>query len=199
MTLRAGLSCLALTAAVFTGNGFAANGFATKAQLETLSGTYVSPVPERWYGGFGTREFSFENGRWTLSFVHALDADMQVRTFRFRTGGPYAIDAASAIVPGAYEGRFTESQKFVTLLSDDVGIVQAFGFTECGLIVGVEVDISETGCGSWKPVADCGIDHDLFAKDEAGVHFGQRPPDNDLCTPDKRPIALLPPVVERRP
>jgi hypothetical protein len=46
-------------------------------------------------------------------------------------------------------------------------------------------------------VADCGTDHDLLALDATGLRFGQRPMDNDMCTPDRRPTALLGPVVAR--
>jgi len=59
------------------------------------------------------------------------------------------------------------------------------------------VDISERGCAGWKPVADCAEDHDLLALGPQGLQFGVRPRDNDMCTPDRRPTALLPAVVPR--
>lgn len=194
MNLSHTLSGIAL-AAVCAGSALAEGSFAAKAELETLSGTYASTAPETWYGGFGTRKFTFEDGTWGLSFTHALDPGMEVTTFRFRTEGPYEIGAPSAAVAGAYEGNFTEAKKYVTLLTEDPQLIAAFGFAECGLTYGVETDISETGCASWQPVAVCGLDHDLIAKDAAGVYFGVRPNDNDMCTPDKRPTALLQPVV----
>ena len=171
--------------------------FATKPELEALSGTYASPAPEEWYGGFGTREFAFADGRWSLVFTHALDPAMEARTFRFRTEGPYGIGAPSEAVADAWEGDFTEERKYVTLLTEDPEIVEAFGMTDCGLEHGVETDVSERGCAAWRPVAVCGVDHDLLAMDGADLYFGVRPADNDLCTPDRRPTALLPAVVRR--
>lgn len=184
------VACLTLPA-------LAADGFAPRAELERLTGVYASSGPEPWYGGWGTRVFSFGNGRWSLVFTHALDQAMQQRTFVFRTEGPYRIGEPSAAVPGAFEAVFGEEVKVVTLLADDAAVVAAFGFASCGLQAGEETDISATGCAAWKPVAECGEDHDLLALDAAGLYFGVRPADNDMCTPDRRPTALLPPVVAR--
>jgi hypothetical protein len=170
------------------------NGFSPREDLEALQGNYASTAPESWYGGFGTRQFSFDRGNWGLTFTHALDPDMKMKTFAFRTEGPYTVGDASKVVAGAYDAVFTENSKYVTLLTDDAKIVEAFGFSNCGLKYNVEVDISKTGCAAWKPVAACGKDHDLLALDAKGLYFGVRPADNDMCTPDKRPTALLVPV-----
>ncbi len=167
------------------------------ATLATLSGTWVSPNVEEWYGGYGTREFVFHDGQWQLIFTHALDPAMTQRTFQFRTGGGYVITGPSAAVPGAYEATFDEDWKHVTLLTTIPEVIAGMGMAECGLTPNLETDISVTGCAAWRPVAECGQDHDLLALDGTGLRFGQRPADNDMCTPDKRPTALLDPVVPR--
>ena len=167
------------------------------AALQALHGTYVSPTVEEWYGGFGTREFVFADGRWSLIFTHALDPQMTMRTFQFRTGGAYRVGEASQIVEGAYNTVFDEDWKHVTLLTDVPEIVAGMGMADCGLTVNLETDISGSGCAAWQPVAVCGEDHDLLALSNEGLHFGQRPADNDMCTADKRPTALLPAVVAR--
>jgi hypothetical protein len=193
-TFRAALlAALSLTAAATASAG----GFGPRADLEALAGTYASTAPEPWYGGYGTRSFSFERGTWGLTFVHALDEGMTKRTFQFRTKGPYSVGAPSKAVSGAFEAVFVEEVKYVTLLTADPAIVNAFGFAGCGLALNVEVDISKTGCAGWKPVSVCREDHDLLAIDGKGLYFGVRPRDNDMCTPDKRPTALLPPVARR--
>lgn len=166
-------------------------------RLAALSGTWESPAPEPWYGGWGTREFVFRDGRWSLIFTHALDRDMTQRTFRFRTGGGYAVGAPSAEVPGAFRTVFAEDWKHLTLLTPDAGLAAAMGLAACGLTVNLEADISATGCAAWQPVAACGEDHDLLALSDEGLHFGVRPRDNDMCTADRTPTALLPAVVRR--
>lgn len=171
-----------------------AQDFAPRDDLLSLHGTFRSTAPEPWYGGFGTREFVFADGQWELIFTHALDPAMTRRTFQFRTGGGYEIGAPSAHVAGAFDAVFQEAWKHVTLLSDDPAIVAAMGFSACGLTYNLETDISQTGCAAWPSVEDCGEDHDLVALGAAGLHFGLRPADNDMCTPDRRPTALLPAV-----
>lgn len=171
-----------------------AKDFAPRADLETVRGTYRSTAAEAWYGGYGTREFTFADGRWQLIFTHALDPDMTLRTFQFRTGGAFEIGEPSEAVAGAYHGVFHEDWKHVTLLTDNPEIVAAMGMAECGLAYNLETDISKSGCGHWASVADCPQDHDLFAMDASGVYFGVRPRDNNMCTPDRTPAALLPAV-----
>lgn len=135
-----------------TGVATAQEAFGPRSALEALSGTYASPAPEPWYGGFGTRSFTFDGDRWTLTFTHALNDTMQNPTFRFRTEGPFAIGSPSTVVPGAFEAIFYEDVKWVTLLTADAGIVSAFGLAGCGLTLNVETDISQSGCAGWKPV-----------------------------------------------
>lgn len=170
---------------------------ADRAALQALAGTFHSPAVEEWYGGYGTREFVFADGRWSLTFVHALDPAMTRRTFAFRTGGAYVVGAESEVVPGAYHTIFDEDWKHVTLLTPVPEIAAAMGLAACGLVVNLEADVSETGCGPWKSVAACGEDHDLLAMTREGLHFGVRPADNDMCSADRTPTALLPAVVAR--
>lgn len=149
-----------------------AEDFAPRGALEAAHGTYLSAAPEPWYGGFCTREFIFADGQWQLIFTHALDPAMTMRTFQFRTGGPFEIGNASDAVDGAYRGVFYEDWKHVTLLTENPEIVAAMGMAECGLTFNQETDISETGCAAWRPVAECGEDHDLFAMDAGGSISG---------------------------
>ena len=182
------------TAALACATAVSAQDFLPRAEVEAVTGTFRSAAPEEWYGGFGMREFTFANGQWQLIFTHALDPAMTMRTFQFRTGGPFEIGQESEAVAGSFHGVFHEDWKHVTLLTDNPKIVAGMGMAECGLTYNLETDISETGCAAWRPVAQCGEDHDLFAMDTTGVYFGVRPADNDRCSADKTPTALLPVV-----
>jgi hypothetical protein len=171
----------------------------SKAPLQQLAGTYSSIAAEDWgRGAFGHRTFSFERGRWNLRFTLALDPGLQNRVFEFRTLGSYQVLRESKAVRGAFDALFLEDRKYVTLLTDNAELTKAFGLAECGLVPGVEKDISESGCARWKPVSVCREDHDLLALDTSGyLYFGVRPEDNDMCTPDKRPMRLIYPVAKR--
>lgn len=171
-----------------------------RAALSSLSGTYSSTAVEAWYGAYGTREFRFEDGRWSLKFVLALDPTMSAKVFEFRTQGPYYVGQASKTVPGAFDALFIEDQKFVTLRARDLKLTEAFGLAGCSLVVDVEKDVSVSGCAGWKPVSVCKEDHDLLAiNGTGGLHFGERPRDNDMCSADKRPKSLLQAVVKASP
>lgn len=199
MTRLASL-CLAAAASLAAGFPlFADTAYKDADAIAALEGTWASPAPEDWgRGTFGTRSFTFDDGTWSLDFALALDPGMNAKVFEFHTTGTYEVLAPSAAVPGAFEMLFREAEKAVTLRATDPGLVAAFGLAECNLVPGVKTDISASGCAIWKPVAVCGEDHDLLALDAADrLYFGVRPLDNDMCTPDKRPVALLPAVVRQ--
>lgn len=169
-----------------------------RTALQNLDGTYLDETPYAYGEAFGQRAFTFNNGEWTLDFTLALDPAMELPVFRFRTFGTYEVLEASTVVPNAYNTLFREEKKFLTLLTDNPDLIQAFGFVPCGLDKGIERDISATGCSGWAAVADCNEDHDLLALDENGLlYFGERPADNNMCTPDRRPTVLTPPVTKQ--
>ncbi|NET31683.1 MAG: hypothetical protein F6K19_06740 [Cyanothece sp. SIO1E1] len=166
-----------------------------KERLEQLSGTYLDLVPYNYGQAFGQRVFTFDNGKWTLRFTLGLDPQLQQKVFQFRTFGTYEVLDKSLLVPTAYNALFLEEKKFLTLLTDNQDLIGAFGLGNCQLEQGKEKDISEDGCALWAAVEVCQEDHDLLALDAEGLlYFGVRPPDNNMCTADRRPITLTPPV-----
>lgn len=167
--------------------------------LENLKGTYKDPTAVDWgRGSFGTREFTFSKGKWTLKFTLALDPGMKNQVFVFRTFGTYKVLDQSATIANTFNALFVEDKKFVTLKTGDIKLAQAFGLTQCGLQKDIEKDISVTGCSLWKPVAECNEDHDLLSIDKDGkLYFGIRPPDNNMCSAAQRPTQLNVPVVKQ--
>ena len=99
---------------------------------------------------------------------------------------------ASAAVAGAREGRFDFATKTVTPHNAGVAEFLAQACGRSGFIAGEAADIAGgcAGLGAY-PVADCPSDYDIVSLDDTGsLHFGARPQDNNMCTPDKRPTAL---------
>jgi hypothetical protein len=169
-----------------------------KTKLQTLSGTYADAKPYSYGKAWGQRIFTFDKGKWTLKFTLSLDPALKMQVFEFRTHGTYQLQNKSTSVADTYEAVFYEDKKFLTLKTDDENLKAAFGFPSCQLIKDVEKDISVTGCSAWKPVKDCPGDYDLLSMDKEGkLYFGNRPADNDMCSPEKRPISLTPPVVKK--
>lgn len=168
-----------------------------KSKLENLSGTYGDPSTYNYGQAFGKRVFTFNKGKWTLDFTLSLDPEMKMQVFKFRTLGTYKVQAKSNKVADTYEAVFFEEKKLLTLKTDDENLIKAFGFAPCNLMVDIEQDVSVNGCSGWKSVKECPGDYDLLSLDKDGnLYFGNRPLDNDMCSPDKRPTSLTPPVVK---
>jgi hypothetical protein len=173
-------------------------GDKTKRKLQTLAGTYADAATYNYGKAWGNRVFTFSKGKWTLIFTLALDPEMKMQVFQFRTYGSYQVQEKSQTVADAYNALFLETKKFVTLKTDDENLIKAFGFAPCNLTKDLEQDISVTGCSAWKSVAECPGDHDLLALDKEGkLYFGNRPADNNMCSPEKRPTSLTPPVIKK--
>ncbi|WCL49630.1 hypothetical protein [Leptospira sp. GIMC2001] len=167
----------------------------TKNPLNKLSGTYTDVEPYPYGKAFGKRTFTFEKDKWTLDFTLSLDPMGNLKVFSFRTFGNYKMLGESKIIPTAMDAIFYEDKKFLTVHTDNKDLLNAFRFSDCNLVLGQEKDISETGCSGWKSVSICNEDHDIVMMNEKGdIHFGERPLDNDMCSSEKRPIRLTPPV-----
>lgn len=170
-----------------------------KRKLENLTGTYADPAPYNYGKAWGKRVFTFQKGKWTLDFTLSLDPEMKMQVFKFRTLGTYRIQKKSGKMADTYNAVFYEEQKFLTLKTRDENLIRAFGFAPCNLIADIEQDISARGCSAWKSVKECPGDYDLISLDKAGnLYFGNRPQDNDMCSEDKRPTSLTPPVVKSK-
>lgn len=166
-----------------------------KETLQNLSGVYSDPKPYSYGKTFGHRTFSFENQNWTLDFTLSVDSEGKIPVFSFRTFGKFKILTESKEVAKAWNSIFYEEKKFLTLKTADVNLIKAFRFSDCGLRLNEEKDISNLGCSAWLPISVCNEDHDLLMlNSDGGLHFGERPMDNNMCSPKKRPNKLTPPV-----
>ncbi|MEM9987765.1 MAG: hypothetical protein AAF804_21965, partial [Bacteroidota bacterium] len=160
-----------------------------------LSGTYADVEPFPYDGAWASREFQFQDGKWSLVFTMGLDPKLENQAFRFRMFGRYEVQNPSSVVAGAFETLFWEDKILVTILTEDEAIVADFGLADCALGYQTETDISATGCAFWAPLTECNQDHDLVRMDKVGrLYFGERPDDNNMCTPDRRPTKLTLPV-----
>ena len=168
-----------------------------KDKLESLSGTYADAKPYAYGQAWGQRVFTFNKGKWTLVFTLGLDPELKMKVFEFRTVGTYRLQEPSKIVANTYNAVFYEDKKFVTVKTTDQNLINAFGFAPCQMTPNVEKDISENGCSAWQSVKACPGDYDLLSLDSEGkLYFGERPADNNMCSPEKRPTQLSPPVVK---
>lgn len=192
------LTCLIATLAV-TISAFIRKPQDLKYRLEHLSGTYEDLKPYNYGKAWGKRVFTFDKGKWTLLFTLSLDPEFKMQVFQFRTFGTYKVQDKSTKVADTYNALFYEEKKLLTLKTSDENLIKAFGFAPCNMITDIEQDVSEKGCSGWKSVAECSGDYDILSLDKEGeLYFGSRPADNDMCSPEKRPTSLTPPVVKTK-
>ncbi len=177
--------------------GASASSDRDPAATPDLSGDYLSPcTPSPQADGttnYFNLDFSLTQATWTVDYTVHADQACATKLLTVRIEGPYTISAPSQSVPGAYEARFDFSRKAMTphvqQLADTLNSIPGCG--EGGWQVGASGSVA-AGCAPFGqyPLADCSADHDLVRLTDAGIEFGARPADNNMCSPDKRPTKL---------
>ena len=194
------LAALGLAAGCATSSGSSAGASAgptTHVKPQDLEGAWTSAaceaMPPQADGSrtYFKRHFTLTQKDWELHFQAFGDPGCSVKLFTARVKGPYTLVKDSERVPGATEGNFQFAHQYMTAYVQPVA--DWFQGARCGTgpwKLGEEQETSSTGCVFLKPVAACGMDHDVVKVDGQRLFFGHRPADNDMCTPDKRPSAL---------
>jgi hypothetical protein len=138
--------------------------------------------------------------RWQLTYAVFGDAACTVRLVDVDIAGEYEIGASSPTVAGARDAVFHFDSKTITPRAQP--LADALNGMDCGggFVVGTSHDVYEGGCAGFGqyPRATCSADHDLVWREGDHLRFGQRPADNNMCTPDRRPTALSPLVLHQR-
>ncbi|NTX51467.1 hypothetical protein HUA74_30400 [Myxococcus sp. CA051A] len=173
----------------------ACGGAKSHVRPQDLAGTWDSATCEAVPNGDGSnnylqRHFQLTESDWTLRLDFFRDAGCQTKLFTARVVGPYSLGQDSEKVSGATEGTFTFGERYLTAHLQPLADV--FTQSGCGTgawTVGVEQPVPGA-CLSFKPLTECGRDHDVVKVEGTQLFFGQRPADNDLCAPEKRPQAL---------
>lgn len=178
------------------------------ALLGTACGTTAPSIEGRWAstclsspqqdGSTNYFDLDFDIGaeRWALDYVVHGDPQCSSRLLTVHIEGPYELGEPSKAVEGAHEGVFRFDSKTMTPhvegLAAMLNDIQGCG--EGTWAAGETKDVFEVGCPAFGqyPKAQCAADHDLVEVKGEAIHFGQRPADNDMCTPEKRPAALNP-------
>lgn len=146
-------------------------------------------------------DFDLDATSWALDYVVHGDAACEVPLVTVSIAGPYTIERPSSTVPGAWEARFAFERKTIRPevdgLRDFLNSLEGCGAAE--FQTGVAQDVYASGCPAFGqyPESACVADYDLVQRDGDVLRFGERPADNDMCTPEKRP-ATLSPVENRR-
>ena len=160
------------------------------AAQQNMVGRWISeqaePVPGTTF--YGTRDFTFEKARWTITFRLYKDAALTQQLLGLTTGGPYELKDNSATVPGASNAIFSYGFKNITILTDDKNIINGLGLASCNLEKGIKKDITHTGCSFFHSVDMYPREYDIVKSISVKLYLGKR--SADLTTEDKRPKEL---------
>lgn len=94
---------------------------------------------------------------------------------------------------GAFEGKFGITKKTITPHNPDAAkYLNNIGGSVTGFEANIARDISESGFAPFGqyPISKVNADYDIFKLDGDKLYFGDRPADNDMSTPEKRPTKL---------
>lgn len=151
--------------------------------------------------GFGKLDFDLQAATWGVDLTFFADDGCASKVGTVHMDGPYVIERASTVLPGAYEARFDFGRRTVTAHVDGfIAFLQSMSCGKAPYAVGVAQDILDAGCPSmgFQPRATCPSDFDVVFVNGSSLQFGQRPNDNNMCTVDKRPKALGAPLTKVR-
>lgn len=141
-------------------------------------------------GSFATRDFTFTNKKWQLTFTIFADKELKSPLVAMDFEGPWQPTKPSEKVAGASEATFEFASKKVTLKAADVAVAKNFGMDGCGLAPNKAKDVTKTGCSFVGSVAAYGKEFDLLKVDATSMWLGARPADGNMGSEDKRPTAL---------
>jgi hypothetical protein len=147
--------------------------------------------------GFAKMDFNIQPATWALDLVFFAAEACATPLGTVHIDGPWVLERPSSILPGAFEARFDFAHRTVTPHVDGfIAFLQSMSCGKAPYAVGKEQDILEAGCPTmgFQPRAACPSDHDVIFVNGDTLQFGQRPPDNDMCTPERRPKALGAPL-----
>jgi Adenomatosis polyposis coli down-regulated 1 len=158
-----------------------------------IDGQWVSASTENLgNGGWGYREFTFTKDTWDLSFTYYFDSLRTSKVFTLKVGGKRTVLGEFESFPGAEKADFYADNKTLTLWNGSVA--EAFGFQNCGLVVGQPVDISG-GCSFFDNSATCPKEHDIILFEGNTLFLGDR--SKSLCEEANRPTVKGNPLVKR--
>ena len=130
---------------------------------------------------------------WSIDYTLHGDAQCTAKLVTISIHGEYDVLEPSPTVSGAWDARFGFDDKTITPFAQP--IADALGAAKCGTApwqLGVAQSVYAGGCAAFgqNPQEKCSADYDLLSVQGTTLHFGNRPADNDMCTPDKRPTQL---------
>lgn len=152
------------------------------ATAQELDGRWISAAPENIGQMHAIRDFTFDDGRWSVDFVGFADAEATAPLFTATVSGTYVI-GGDAQVDEAWSAVFHIAARSVTANSPaGVSMFESLG---CRLDEGVAMDLTVDGCGFLPSVMASAVEYDLIAIHDDQLFLGDRSGDLSLERPGK--------------
>lgn len=156
----------------------------------SITGHWVSEKPEAGGPIFATRDFTFDERNWSVTFRGFADAEAKQPLFRIEVAGVYLVGGPSGTVSGAFDGIFPATRRDLT--AESAGGVAMFATMGCTLEEGVTKHLVNEGCGFLPALTAAMGEYDLVALKGGHLYFGDRAGDLTKARPTKlTPYALV--------
>lgn len=147
---------------------------------------------------FGSYVFELHANQWTHTFTASADAAGQQKLFSFRVGASaYTLGKPVATPANAVEGNFARSSFYMTAYAQPMA--DMFTQAKCGSgqwTLGVEQEVTATGCAFIPSKAACPTEHDIVVFDGKTLAFGER--SSNMCALP-RPVKASKAVLTKKP
>lgn len=173
--------------------GCAGSQVREEAQAPSIVGKWKSPVTPMSATQAFQLDFDIQKDSWMVDYTVFGDSKGSNKFVTVHIEGPYELGGPSELVPGAFEGRFGITRKTITAHNAGAaGYLNSVGGKVQGFKAGIPLDITQSGFAPFGqyPVSKVNADYDLVKLDGDKLTFGDRPADNDMGSPDKRPKKL---------
>lgn len=130
---------------------------------------------------YATDRYGFEDDRQTIDAVAYLDEGLTMPFLRYRAEFEIVAVERSPSIPDAYEIDARARSATMTALLDVSDVFAAFGLDDCGLLVGTDVDVSNSSCGVPFFADTSCVELDLFQVDPQGTALRVGVATGDKC------------------
>jgi hypothetical protein len=136
--------------------------------------------------------FSFFEREWGIAYTQYADEDCRIKVLTAVLSGVYESSGPSGRLPDATDVTFRFSRKALTVY--DLRLLDTLNRDACGKRrwrLGVEQDVTSTGCLWIESVAACPQEYDLVNIDDGRLFLGERPAaGSNMCAASRRPERL---------
>ncbi|WKN41016.1 hypothetical protein [Tunicatimonas pelagia] len=127
---------------------------------------------------YQTETFTFTDTLNTINVSIFADEGLTTPVLNYRSTGPFTILGTSSSFEKTWEADFANTEQSLEILLDNRQLLDALGFSACGITeANVVYDITD-GCSIFPGIDEC-IEQDIIQLKNNTLRFGSR--EGDIC------------------